>query len=89
MKALAVHDAGGNILHLVLSPEDGPAFGVESRAGQYMHTVEISDISLDMPDREIYQRLNEVATNFRVEVAEPVDVSPAAQLVTKNSSTES
>ncbi|MEV5283590.1 hypothetical protein [Streptomyces sp. NPDC051993] len=84
MKALAIHDAGGNILHLVVSPEDGPAFGVEPRAGQYSHTVEISDISLGMPDREIYQRLNEVATNFRVEVTEPVDVAPAAQLVAKS-----
>ncbi|MFF2569073.1 hypothetical protein [Streptomyces sp. NPDC058084] len=89
MKALAVHDAGGNILSLVVSPEDGPAFGVESRAGEYVRTVEISNLSLDMPHPEIHQRLKEVATNFRVEVREPFDVAPAAQLVAKTGQTGS
>ncbi|MFF5784999.1 hypothetical protein ACFY8P_08540 [Streptomyces sp. NPDC012693] len=89
MKALAVHDAGGNILSLVVTPEDGPAFGVESRTGEYTHTVEISDISLDMPDPEIFRRLSDVATNFRVELTEPVHVAPAAQLVAKNGRTGS
>jgi hypothetical protein len=89
VKALAVHDAGGNILSLVVSPEDGPTFGVETRSGEYTHTVEIADLSFDMPDPEIYQRLDEVATSFRVEVAESVDVAPAAQLVPKSGQTGS
>ncbi|MEV4683277.1 hypothetical protein [Streptomyces kurssanovii] len=87
MKVLAVHDAAGDILSLVVSPEEGPAFGVESRAGEYVHTVEISGLSLDMPHPEIYRRLDEVAKTFRVEVTEPADAAPAAQLVAKGGRT--
>ncbi|MCX4763849.1 hypothetical protein OG562_23350 [Streptomyces sp. NBC_01275] len=87
MKVIAVHDPAGTILSLVVSPEEGPTFGVEPRVGQYVHTVEISELSLDMPEPEIFQRLDEVARTYRVDVAEQFSAAPPARLVAKGGQT--
>ncbi|MFE2413838.1 hypothetical protein ACFXDE_36455 [Kitasatospora sp. NPDC059408] len=89
MKVMAIHDTAGNILTIVASPEEGPTFGVEPRVGQFAHTVEISDLSLEAPESEIYRRLDEVAKTYRVAVAEPLGVAPSARLVAKGSQTGS
>lgn len=83
MKVIAVHDAVGEILSLVVSPEEGPDFGVESHAGEFARTVEIPGLSLDMPDPEIYRRLEEVTKTFRVDVTDQPELAPSAQLVAK------
>ncbi|CAM5562145.1 hypothetical protein GCM10010343_73020 [Streptomyces avidinii] len=82
MRVLAVHDSAGQIISLVASPEDAPTVSVELRAGEYMHAVDVSELSLDMEESRIYERLAEVAENFRVDA--PEAAVSEVQLIPRN-----
>ncbi|MGW7190084.1 hypothetical protein [Streptomyces sp. NPDC054838] len=83
IRVLAVHDSAGHIISLVASPEDAPTVSIELRAGEYMHAVDVSELSLDMEESRIYERLAEVAENFRVDA--PEAAIPKAQLIPRDS----
>ena len=85
MRVVAVHDTAGNIDLLVASPEDAPPARPRLEPGQYMHEVEVQDLTLDLDDAQLHSRLNEVIGNFRVDVRAELADMPKAQLVRKSS----
>jgi hypothetical protein len=75
MRILAIHDAQGNIYHIVMRPSDSPPVAFAGEPGLSVTEVEAPEIS-DPRDR---QQIEEVLERWRVEV------KPEAKLVRRTS----
>jgi len=69
MRVLAMHDAQGNIHHIVVGPPDSPPAVVTAEPGLLVTEVEAPEeiADLDLSDPQSQRQLNEVLQNFRVE----------------------
>jgi hypothetical protein len=69
MKLTIVHDQKGNILDLVAYPADAPPAYPQNSRG-LVTQIEVADLTIDLGDLKIIERLNDMRANFRVEVGE-------------------
>jgi hypothetical protein len=81
VRVAAVHDSAGYIVSLLAGPSDGPRMGMELEPWQYVHEVDIPDLTLDADDSDLHRGLNYVMENFRVELPPGVDDAPTARLI--------
>lgn len=81
MRVVAVHDAVGNIISLVAGPSDGPRMHMDLEPGQYVHAIDVPNLTLKADDADLHRSLNDVMENYRVDVPPGFDDVPAAKLI--------
>jgi hypothetical protein len=82
-RVIAIHDSVGTIHSLMAWPSDSPPASPELQPGQYVHEIDVRELTLDMDDSQLHGRLGEVAENFRVELPTGSGELSKARLVTK------
>jgi hypothetical protein len=68
MRLTIVHDSKGNITGLVAYPADGPAAYPAMRPGEFVTQVEVPKITSELDAPKVFERLSELAENYRVDV---------------------
>ena len=66
MKLTILHDNDGNIAGLSAYAADGPPAYMETSLGQHVSVIEIPEITDQLGDQAIFDRLADIAENYRV-----------------------
>jgi hypothetical protein len=67
LRLFAVHDAEGRIRTLLASPQDAPLGRVGIGADEMQTELEVPEMTLDLGDPRIQDRLAELIENYQVE----------------------
>jgi hypothetical protein len=68
MRLTVIHDSKGNITGLVGCPADGPAVYPATEPGELLTLVEVPEIPGELDGRKLFERLSDLADNYRVDV---------------------
>jgi hypothetical protein len=68
MKLIIIHDSKGNITGLVGCPADAPAVYPATEPGELVTQVEVPEITSELDAPKMFERLSELAENYRVDV---------------------
>jgi hypothetical protein len=68
MRLTIVHDRRGNIVSLIACPADAPPADPAMRPGEFVTQVDFPEITVDLDERTIFERLSDLARNYRVEL---------------------
>lgn len=68
MKLLAIHDAKGNIVRLIVRPLNAPPGSTAVPSGHFATEIEVPDIKIEPGQQSTYDRLKQVMKDHRIEV---------------------